>query len=42
MDNIVWLLIGIIILAAAGIAIYKNRTGKLPSQIDRDGDNKLF
>lgn len=42
MNDFIWLVIGLILIAAIGIAIYRWRTGALPRQIDRDGDGKLF
>lgn len=42
MNDFIWFLIGIVVLGAIGVAIYKWKTGALPRRIDRDGDGKLF
>jgi hypothetical protein len=42
MNDFIWFLIGLAVLAGIVVGIYRWKTGKLPSQVDRDGDNKLF
>lgn len=42
MNDLIWFLIGIVIIGCIGVAVYKWKYGKLPSQIDRDGDGKVF
>lgn len=42
MNDFIWFLIGIVVIGCIALAVYRNRTGKFPSQIDRDGDGKLF
>lgn len=42
MNDFIWFIIGLIVLACVGVAIYRWRTGVLPRQVDRDGDGKIF
>lgn len=42
MSDFIWFIIGLAIIACIIVAVYRWRTGHLPKQVDRDGDNKLL